>query len=180
MVAILSRGRWAQVHSKRSSFITPGPIWLHILPMFFGICFRHFFNIDFCFCNCIFCANANNHDDVIKWKHFPPYWPFVCGIHWSPVNSHHKIQWCGALKFSLISVWRNGWVNNRDAGDVRCHRTHYEVTIMTPLQLRQCLFNCISWQFIIIVSWNVLLLFGSISVVKSLYNRIVFLLYTNC
>ena len=27
------------------------------------------------------------HDDVIKWKHFPRYWPFVRGIHWSPVNS---------------------------------------------------------------------------------------------
>ena len=26
------------------------------------------------------------HDDVIKWKHFPRYWPFVRGIHWSPVN----------------------------------------------------------------------------------------------
>ena len=22
------------------------------------------------------------HDDVIKWKHFPHYWPFVQGIHW--------------------------------------------------------------------------------------------------
>ena len=26
------------------------------------------------------------HDDVIKWKHFPRYWPFVRGIHRSPVN----------------------------------------------------------------------------------------------
>ena len=32
------------------------------------------------------------HDDVIKWKHFPHYWPFVRGIHWSPVNSPHKGQ----------------------------------------------------------------------------------------
>ena len=32
------------------------------------------------------------HDDVIKWKHFPRYWPFVRGIHWSPVNSPHKGQ----------------------------------------------------------------------------------------
>ena len=32
------------------------------------------------------------HDDVIKWKHFPRYWPFVRGIHRSPVNSHHKGQ----------------------------------------------------------------------------------------
>ena len=26
------------------------------------------------------------HDDVIKWKHFPRYWPFVWGIHRSPVK----------------------------------------------------------------------------------------------
>ena len=26
------------------------------------------------------------HDDVIKWKHFPLYWPFVRGIHRSPVT----------------------------------------------------------------------------------------------
>ena len=42
------------------------------------------------------------HDDVIKWKHFPCYWPLVRGIHWSPVNSPHKGQWRGALMFSLI------------------------------------------------------------------------------
>ena len=50
-----------------------------------------------------FCA-ANTHDDVIKWKHFPRYWPFVRGIHRSPVNSPHKGQWRGALMFSLICV----------------------------------------------------------------------------
>ena len=30
------------------------------------------------------------HDDVIKWKHFPRYWPFVRGIHRSPVNFPHS------------------------------------------------------------------------------------------
>ena len=50
------------------------------------------------------------HDDVIKWKHFPRYWPFVRGIHRSPVNSPHKGQWHGALIFSLICAWINGWV----------------------------------------------------------------------
>ena len=40
---------------------------------------------------------ASLHDDVIKWKHFPRYWPFVRGIHRSPVNSPHKGQWRGAL-----------------------------------------------------------------------------------
>ena len=37
------------------------------------------------------------HDDVIKWKHFPRYWPFFAGN--SPVNSPHKDQWRGALFF---------------------------------------------------------------------------------
>ena len=52
------------------------------------------------------------HYDVIKWKHFPRYWPFVRGIRQSPVDSTHKGQWCGALMFSLICAWTNGWVNN--------------------------------------------------------------------
>ena len=34
-----------------------------------------------------------NHDDVIKRKHFPHYWPFVLVIHRSPVNPPHKGQW---------------------------------------------------------------------------------------
>ena len=71
------------------------------------------------------------HDDVIKWKHFPRYWPFVRGIHRSPVNSPHKSQWRGALIFSLICAWMNGWVNNCEAGDLRRHRAHYDVIVMT-------------------------------------------------
>ena len=71
------------------------------------------------------------HDDVIKWKHFPRYWPFVRGIHRSPVNSPHKSQWHGALMSSLIYIWINGWVNNREAGDLRRYRAHYDVTAMS-------------------------------------------------
>ena len=44
------------------------------------------------------------HDDVIKWKHF--------------------------LLFSLIYAFINGWVNTREAGDVRRRRAHYDVTVM--------------------------------------------------
>ena len=72
------------------------------------------------------------HDDVIKWKHFSRYWPFMQGIHRSPVNSLHKGQWRRALMFSLIWAWTNGWVNNWDASDLRCHRAHYNVTVMFP------------------------------------------------
>ena len=70
------------------------------------------------------------HDDVIKWKHFPRYWPFVGGIHRSPVTSPHKGQWRGPLMFSLICAWINGWVNNLDAGDLGRHHAHYDVIVM--------------------------------------------------
>ena len=90
-------------------------------------------------------------DDVIKWKHFPRYWPFVRGIHRSPVNSPHKGQWRGALMFSLICAWTNGLVNNPAAGDLRRHRVHYEVTVML-------LGLMLSWHhptFVIITHFNV-------------------------
>ena len=32
--------------------------------------------------------------------------------------------------FSLICAWINGWLNNREAGDLRRHRAHYDVTVM--------------------------------------------------
>ena len=53
------------------------------------------------------------HDDVIKWKLIPRYWPFVRRIHRSPVNSPHKGQWRGALMFPLICVGRNGYKQNK-------------------------------------------------------------------
>ena len=70
------------------------------------------------------------HDGVMKWKHFPHYWPFVRGIHRSPVNSPHKGQWRGALMFSLICVWIKGWVNRHEAGDLRRHHAHYDISVM--------------------------------------------------
>ena len=66
----------------------------------------------------------------MKWKHFPRYWPFVRRIRRSPVNSPDKGQWRGALMFSFICVWINGWVNNREAGDLRRYRAHYDVIVM--------------------------------------------------
>ena len=70
------------------------------------------------------------HNDVIKWKHFPHYWPFRREIHRSPVNSLHKGQWSGALMFSLICAWTNSWANHQDPGDLRRHRACYDVIVM--------------------------------------------------
>ena len=41
------------------------------------------------------------HDNVIKWKHFPRYWPCVRGIHRSPMESPHKGQWRFDVFFDL-------------------------------------------------------------------------------
>ena len=49
-----------------------------------------------------------------------------------PVNSPHKGQWRGPLMFSFICVSINDWVNNREAGDLRRHRGHYDVNVMIP------------------------------------------------
>ena len=53
------------------------------------------------------------HDDVMKWKHFPHYWPLCgefTGPQWTPRT---KGQWRGALMFSLIYVWISP-LKNRD------------------------------------------------------------------
>ena len=41
----------------------------------------------------------------------------------------HKGQWRGALMYSLICVWINGWVNRREADDLRRYRAYYDVTV---------------------------------------------------
>ena len=87
------------------------------------------------------------HDDVIKWKHFPRNWPFVRGIHRSPVNSPHKGQWRGALMLPLICVWINGWENNLEAGDSRRCCAHYDVTVMGDHVLKWRLIKSIRCTF---------------------------------
>ena len=97
------------------------------------------------------------YDYVIKLRHFPRYWPFVLGIHRSPVNSPHKGQWRGGLMFSLIFAWMNAWVNNREAGYFRHHRAHYDVSVMIyrkPCRVRLCS-NSKKWYYYnaVIVRW---------------------------
>ena len=50
----------------------------------------------------------------------------------SPVtgDSPHKGQWRWILIFSLICASINVWVNKHEAGDLRRHRTRYDVIVM--------------------------------------------------
>ena len=57
------------------------------------------------------------------------------------MNSPHKGQWRRALMFSLICARINGWVNNREAGDLRRHGPHYGVIVMPGLQGQEHIYN---------------------------------------
>ena len=87
------------------------------------------------------------HDDIIKWKYFPRYWPFV-------------------TKASDAACARiNGWVNNGEAGDLRRHRAHYDVIVMNYVKFIRwhcgcwspnkltCL-NMLTLIWLAAVSWN--------------------------
>ena len=84
-------------------------------------------------------SSLNKHINLIQyqgtwWRHqmetFSALLALCAGNSPVPVNSPHKGQWRGALMFSFICVWINDWVNNREAGDLRRHRGHYDVNVM--------------------------------------------------
>ena len=58
----------------------------------------------------------------------------VTGLLWGESTGHRWISLTKAsdtiLMFSLICAWANGWANNRDAGNLRSHGAHYDVTVM--------------------------------------------------
>ena len=108
--------RWRQFCFKRIGILFSYGGKYIIAPNVFRVCFT-WLEIFLCFCRCFIIAlrldKVNElgycnrircwrrfHDDVIKWKHVPRYWPFVRGIHRSPVNSTHNGQlsdvelWC--------------------------------------------------------------------------------------
>ena len=79
---------------------------------------------------------TKTHDDVINGNIFR-----VTGHLWWKSTGH---RWIPLTKASdaelwflfLICAWTNCWANNQDAGDLRHHYTHYDVTVtMTSLCL---------------------------------------------
>ena len=77
---------------------------------------------------------SHTHDDVIKWKHFPRYWPFVWPVtgllYWWQVTGEFPSQRLVARSFDVFFNLRLNLANNGDAGDFRRHRAHYDVTVM--------------------------------------------------
>ena len=63
----------------------------------------------------------------------------VIGFLWGEFTGHRWIfltKASGAVfwSFPLLCAWINGWVNDREAGDLRRHRAHYDVIAMRALE----------------------------------------------
>ena len=76
-----------------------------------------------------------HHGDVIKWKLFFRYWPLVreyTGLRWIPLTvASDAMLWCFVWSVPLT----NDWANSRDAGGLRRHRAHDEVTVLISEKL---------------------------------------------
>ena len=86
-----------------------------------------------------FTKSSWRHDvDVTWWRHQMETFSALLALcaRNSPVTGEFPAQRpvTRDLMFSLICTWTNDWVNNRDAGDLRRHRGHYDVTIMTYIK----------------------------------------------
>ena len=70
------------------------------------------------------------NDDVIKWKRFPRYWPFVRGIHRSPVNSLQKRPVTRSFDVFFDLRLKKRLSKQCEAGDLRRQRAHYDVIVI--------------------------------------------------
>ena len=87
---------------------------------------------------------ADHDDDVIKCKYFPSYWPFVRGIHRSRVDSRPLVtgefssQRPMTLSFNVSFDLRLNEQLRKQLRHwcLRCHCTHYDVTVIYNIQHR--------------------------------------------
>ena len=81
------------------------------------------------------CVDVTGHDDVIKMEKISALLA-LCEEN-PPITGSFPLQRPGALIFPFIWAWIKNWANNRGAGDLRRHRTYYDVTVMVILHQNQ-------------------------------------------
>ena len=85
------------------------------------------------------------HGNVIKWKHFPRYWPFVRE---STRHRYFSLQRPVTRNFAVffdlrLKKKKNAWVKKRDTGDFRRHHTLHDATVMIlPLYFSVSIILC--------------------------------------
>ena len=110
-----------------------------------------------------YCVMVTIHDDIIKWKHFSRYWPFVRGTtghRWISLTKVRGAELC-CIIWSATEK-KNGWTNTRYAGDLRRHRAYYDVTVMLEInhvsltQAKQKMDIILFLNTCIVIWWNLL------------------------
>ena len=113
------------------------------------------------------------HDGCSWWRHqmetFPALLSLCAGN--APVTGEFPAQRPVTRSFNvfLICLWINDWVNNREAGDLRHHCAHYEVTVMY-IEVRRCLSLSLLW-FQLRIMWNMYLPWRHFILRGKLYHR---------
>ena len=94
-------------------------------------------------------GEIKSHDDVIKWKLSPRYRPFV-----RRVPGEFPAQRPVTRSFGgFICVGINGWINTREANDLRRYCAHYDVSVMKMLKMSRACLSCdCTWEFAIIAT----------------------------
>ena len=70
--------------------------------------------------------------DVMIWKHFPHYWPFVRRIHRSPANQTGLVMWCFGFHFIMLNR-----LLNKQYDDWR-FETHWRCCYVTTMRNDVC------------------------------------------
>ena len=94
----------------------------------------------------------------------------------SPVTGEFPAQRPVTQSFFFICAWMNGWVHNREADDLRRHRSRYDVTIMNPMPHVYCNYKHEDYYFST-VSYSRVRSFAiclSLSFLLSLYSALYF------
>ena len=80
--------------------------------------------------SCVYLQNWKFQTSYFAWCHQMETFSALLALCEGKSPVPLKGQWRGTLKFLWSAPWINGWVNNREAGDMRRHRVHYDAIVM--------------------------------------------------
>ena len=77
------------------------------------------------YCRSYILVTILRHYDVMTWKHFPHYWPFMMETtgHQSILLTKYQ---CNVLMLSSLLVWKSSWTNRSIDGNLWCDVMWYE------------------------------------------------------
>ena len=106
--------------------------YLQLIFTFYWAASRYYYYYCYCYCYC-YCYYYYYYYWYYYYYHYYYYYGMVtnCGCPWRRHEMGTLSALRGALMFSLTCACTNGWLSIRAAGDLRRHRAHNDVTVVT-------------------------------------------------